>query len=221
MDLFKLLEPTARAMRAQAYALARAVSTFEGGQLLDEDFEALTDSSAFLAFTTLGGDVDDPASFDWAANASALVKVGLTFLRADLGINYREGVMRNASRKNGCMVEELSWDSWQGTAHTNSQAAEWMIYRSDFEPDKAFRQSMLDRLETLITTELGAETAQIVCDHYFRGVQQRAIAERLAAERGTTVAKAERVINKAISRARAKLRAVLDPEWLTLAKEVA
>jgi hypothetical protein len=228
--LYELLDPTAREMRAQAYPLARAVAAYEcGGELPEADFVALSESAAFLAFTTLGGDVDDPAAFDWPGQARALVKVGLTFLRADLGINHKDRVARNTVRRDVSCVAEVGWDAWADAAppppaHGEPAGARRGGARppemSAFPPDVAFRESLLATLEPLVARELGPRAARVVCDHYFRGVSQRALAEGLAAETGVPMARAERVVNKAVSRARGKLRGALPPVWRALAQEI-
>ncbi len=226
-DLYERLMPIARALRAQAYPLAKAVALFDGGGVSDADFVALSESAAFLAFTTAGGDVDDPDAFDWS-ETPGLVRLGLAFLRSDLGFAYQDQVRRATPRKAGHTVAELAWDTWAWAPESErptSKSRRWSRVTDDYQPDIAFRESMLARLEPLIAETLGAKAARVVCDHYFRGVSQRAIAERLVTEAGDVtphaLERAERAVNQMVSRARTKLRAVLPPEWAALTAEVA
>jgi hypothetical protein len=207
MTLYERLAPVASEMRARAWSLAKAIWSLEGGHLSKDDFVALSESAAFLAYTSAGGDVDDPDSFDWDTKGPGLVRLGLSFFRTDLGINQEDAAIRRAHlvRKDGHCVDELAWDLWSLT---------------DAPQESAFRDSMLAQLEPLIAERLGAQTARLVCDHYFRGVPQRELALALVAQ-GMTHTKAEQVVNKAMSRARQKLRTMLPPEWVAVTREVA
>ncbi len=199
-ELYDCIRTVAERVRHNCAELARRA--YHHTQRKDIDlFEYLTlsESSTFLAFVELGGDVDDPLRFDWKGNFQALVTVASGHVRRDLqergsdayDQRFRDG-FRNGFRKDGASVEEFRWDSWDG-----------------FQGENRIEREQLADLLAGTMPELQALLPQRDYDaltwRYVDGVSQKDIAQRLAVS--------QTAASTMIWRATRKAQEVLGPRW--------
>lgn len=188
-------------VRNNAAELARR--TYHHRQQVEIDLEeyiVLSESASFLAFVELGGDVDRPDDFDWAAQADVMVTKATAHVRRDLqekGSDSHDVHQRNKFRQDGSLNEMSRWDAW------NPRNVE---ERHDREQVADALSALMPDLERALSTR----DVEILVWRYVQGLSQREIGARLGGNVGVgamSVHRARRRAEEALGdRWRARLR---------------
>jgi hypothetical protein len=210
------LHVVAEELRRRARPQAAIVFRWERYALTDE-FHVLALSSAFLAFTTMGGDVDHPEHFDWVGQHAGLVTVGLAFLRSDLrgpGSTFNEEELRRAERRDGAIVDALAWSAWGGERPPQRTPPPAVL--SEME-------SVAIRLE--LEAHLTAHEYRFVRGYYLEGRSQPEMAAEVVAQEPKYQTsggqkRAELMVTRTLFRARQRLKRVLGDRWQAVAEDL-
>jgi DNA-directed RNA polymerase specialized sigma24 family protein len=177
--------------------LARRIYHHRKQQEIDlVEYLTLSESSAFLAFVDLGGDVKKPMEFAWEAREAEMVKSATAFLRRDLqekGSESHDVFRRNTCRQDGSLNETARWDAW------NPKNIE----------ERAEREQVRDKLDQLLPElqqVLRPNDVQLLVWHYVEGKTWRDIVAINGGNKGT--------VCMGIMRAKRRAAKALGERWL-------
>lgn len=226
-----------------AKTLLRTMAKLTGEPLEQSDYRHHADTAAFEAFIDLGGNVDDPAGFDFEGQYDALVARAMKHLRRELV--GRESVfgdihMRQSARQNRAIVDGDSWSAWKYAGVEETEYVDGALLGSAndvTEQDRHLYELELRRMDAILRSKLTANEYRWLIERDRDGVSQDVqIATLVEADRLGQIKRhgnskgyqgpdgrkrAETYINTTVTRARQKAAAILGQEWQGLLQEAA
>lgn len=229
------LDPVARQARVGIRALAHEVYTNLGDSVDPVEFQHTSESSAFLAFTALGGDPDRPDDFDWVAGLPALVAATIRNIEVELAgphSRYWDFRARMRRRSERAVIKDYRWTQWDSAGGIapdegfgSGTVFEWCYQNTPQELD--YHQIEMDALHAALDDVLTPQEVHLLVEHYMYGRSYRDLADDMLAAndllrhdpRGHV--KAMNRIASALHRARLRAADRLGVRWFRLLEDAA
>lgn len=234
-----LLEPAARSLRmANGRLLADLFRKTAGSQdaATIAEFTQASLAAVFEAFLDLGGDVENPEAFEWAAQRGALLRAAREHLREAVtgnGSTYSQYRSRYLQRVHVIRASKHAWTAWDRMyepASSDVGSAELMGFkntsraqpaRHDYVPDQELHlhAQMVAGLEGAVRAAVSPQQADFLIAHYLHDrpqieiARERLTAQGIAAPTEQELRREENAVNRTLTRARQSAAARLPAVW--------